>query len=124
MVIRVNLCYTLRRLPLHSHVLWEFSAMTDPCWDVSSVLTQLPFDAELARRFTARALGRDDSAILARVALFRAAMFLVAGSWCAMEAAFRTDADLDHMAQAYLDAHAEALARPEMPHWIAGLSAA
>lgn len=103
---------------------WEFSAMTDPCWDVSSVLTQLPFDAELARRFTARALGRDDSAILARVALFRAAMFLVAGSWCAMEAAFRNDADLDHMAQAYLDAHAEALARPEMPHWIAGLSAA
>ncbi len=103
---------------------WEFSAMTDPCWDVASVLTQLPFDAELARRFTAQALGRDDSAILARVALFRAAMFLVAGSWCAMEAAFRHDAELDRMAQSYLDRCAEALAHPEMPHWIAGLSAA
>jgi thiamine kinase-like enzyme len=102
----------------------EFSAMTDPCWDVASILTQLPYDADLARRFTGRALGRDDSAILARVALFRAAMFMVAGSWCAMEAAFRNDADLDHMAQAYLDGCAEALAHPEMPHWIAGLSAA
>lgn len=103
---------------------WEFSAMTDPCWDISSVLTQLPFDADLARRFTARALGRDDSAILARVALFRTAMFLVAGSWCAMEAALRGDADLDHMAQAYLDRCAEALAHPELPHWLAGLSRA
>jgi thiamine kinase-like enzyme len=103
---------------------WEFSAMTDPCWDISSVLTQLPFDADLARRFAARALGRDDSAILARVALFRTAMFLVAGSWCAKEAAFRGDADLDHMAQAYLDRCAEALAHPELPHWLAGLSAA
>ena len=103
---------------------WEFSAMTDPCWDVASVLTQLPFDADLARRFTARVLGRDDSAILARVCLFRASMFLVAGSWCAMEAGFRGDADLDHMAQDYLDRCAEALAHPEMPHWIAGLSPA
>jgi thiamine kinase-like enzyme len=103
---------------------WEFSAMTDPCWDVASILTQLPFDADLARHFTAKALGRDDSAILARVALFRASMFLVAGSWCAMEAAFRSDADLDHMAQAYFDRCAEALAHPELPHWIAGLSSA
>lgn len=103
---------------------WEFSAMTDPCWDVSAVLSQLPFDADLLRQFTAAVLGRDDSAILARVALFRAAMFLVAGSWCAMEAALRQDADLDRMAQAYLDHCAEALAHPELPHWIAGLSSA
>ena len=103
---------------------WEFSAMTDPCWDVASILTQLPFDPDLARRFTAKSLGRADSVILARVALFRASMFLVAGSWCAMEAAFRGDADLDRMAQAYLDRCAEALAHPELPHWIAGLSAA
>lgn len=103
---------------------WEFSAMTDPCWDVASVLTQLPLDPELARRVAARVLGRDDSAILARVILFRASMFLVAGSWCAMEAALRGDAGLDQMAQAYLDRCAEALAHPEMPHWIAGLSAA
>lgn len=103
---------------------WEFSAMTDPCWDVSSILTQLPFDPDLARRFTAEALGRDDSMVLARVALFRASMFLVAGSWCAMEAAFRSDAELDRMAQSYLDRCAEALAHPEMPHWIAGFSSA
>lgn len=103
---------------------WEFSAMTDPCWDVSSVLSQLPFDEGVVRRFTAAALGRDDPAILARVALFRAAMFLVAGSWCAMEAAFRQDADLERMAQAYLDACTEALAHPEIPHWLAGLSSA
>lgn len=103
---------------------WEFSAMTDPCWDVSSILTQLPFDPDLARRFTAEALGRDDSMVLARVALFRASMFLVAGSWCAMEAAFRSDAELDRMAQSYLDRCAEALAHPEMPHWLAGLSSA
>ena len=103
---------------------WEFSAMTDPCWDVSSILTQLPFDPDLARRFTAEALGRDDSMVLARVALFRASMFLVAGSWCAMEAAFRSDAELDRMAKSYLDRCAEALAHPEMPHWIAGLSSA
>lgn len=56
--------------------------------------------------------------------LFRASMFLVAGSWCAMEAAFRGDAELDRMAQSYLDRCAEALAHPEMPHWIAGLSSA
>jgi thiamine kinase-like enzyme len=103
---------------------WEFSAMTDPCWDVASILSQLPFDPDLTRRFTARALGRDDSAIVTRVILFRTSMFLVAGSWCAMEAAFRNDADLDHMAQAYLDRCAEGLAHPELPHWIAGLSAA
>ena len=103
---------------------WEFSAMADPCWDVASILDQLPFDVNLARRFTARAIGRDDSALLARVILFRASMFLVAGSWCAMEAAFRGDAELDRMAQSYLDRCAEALARPEMPHWIAGLSSA
>jgi len=100
---------------------WEFSAMTDPCWDVSAVLSQLPFDADVTRRFTAGVLGRDDTGVLARVALFRAAMFLVAGSWCAMEAAFRQDSDLDRMAQAYLDRCAEALADPKIPHWIAGL---
>ena len=102
---------------------WEFSAMTDPCWDVASILTQLPFEEERLQRFAGRALGRTDPAILARVALFRASMFLVAGSWCAMEAAFRQDAELDRMAQAYLDAHAEALAHPDIPHWISGLSA-
>lgn len=103
---------------------WEFSAMTDPCWDIGAVLTQLPFEEGRARRFAGRVLGRTDSAILARVALFRAAMFLVAGSWCAMEAALRHDAELDRMAQAYLDRCAEALAHPDIPHWIAGLSAA
>jgi thiamine kinase-like enzyme len=101
---------------------WEFSAMTDPCWDIAAVLTQLPFAAERTRRFAARVLGRADAAILARVALFRAAMFLVAGSWCAMEAALRHDAELDRMAQAYLDRCAEALADPEIPRWIAELS--
>lgn len=99
---------------------WEFSAMADPCWDVAAILTQAPDDDTLVRRFVATVLGRADDAILARVALFRAAMFLVAGSWCAMEAAFRADAALLTMADSYLDQGAVALSDPRMPRWLSG----
>lgn len=99
---------------------WEFSAMTDPCWDIAAILSQMPYDAQAARRMTAKTLDRADDAILARVALFRASMFLVAGSWCAMEAAFRDDAALAQMAERYLDRFAEALMDPALPHWLSG----
>lgn len=99
---------------------WEFSAMTDPCWDIAAILSQAPFDAARLRRFTGLVLERGDDAILARVALFRAAMLLVAGSWCAMEAGFRGDAALERMAHGYLDRFAAALAEPQMPRWLSG----
>lgn len=99
---------------------WEFSAMTDPCWDVGAILSMMPRDAERMRRFVAAVLGHVDGAVLARVALFRAAMFLVAGSWCAMEAAFRGDSGLAAMAESYLDRFAAALADAEMPRWLSG----
>ena len=99
---------------------WEFSAMTDPCWDIAAILSQHPFDVDRLRRITRQVLGGADDAVLARVALFRAAMFLVAGSWCAMEAAFRSDADLARMADDYLDRFADALADPRMPRWLSG----
>ena len=99
---------------------WEFSAMTDPCWDIGAILSQMPYDADRSRRLTAGVLERGDDAILVRVALFRVAMFLVAGSWCAMEAAFRGDAALSQMAGRYLDRFAEALVDPALPHWLSG----
>lgn len=99
---------------------WEFSAMTDPCWDIAAILSQGAYDAAKLSRFAGLILDRADEAILARVALFRAAMFLVAGSWCAMEAAFRGDAALARMAERYLDRFAEALDAPAMPHWHTG----
>lgn len=99
---------------------WEFSAMTDPCWDVAAILSMMPFDPALTRRLTQRTLDRADDAILARVCLFRAAMFLVAGSWCAMEAAFRADAALAAMAEGYLDRFAAAIADPRLPLWLSG----
>lgn len=99
---------------------WEFSAMTDPCWDIAAILSQHAYDGDRLRRLTLQVLGVADDAVLARVALFRAAMFLVAGSWCAMEAAFRNDVPLAHMAEDYLDRFAGALADPRMPRWLSG----
>lgn len=99
---------------------WEFSAMTDPCWDIAAILSQSAYDAAKLRAFTGLILDRADAALLARVALFRAAMFLVAGSWCAMEAAFRGDAVLAQMAERYLDHFAAALADPQMPRRLSG----
>ncbi len=98
---------------------WEFSAMADPMWDVASVLMQRPDgDDDLARRFVAAVLGSADEPALARVALFKAALCLVAGSWCAMEAAFRKDPLLAETAKHYLDRYAGFLADPRMPHWL------
>lgn len=98
---------------------WEFSSMADPMWDVASVLMQLPRDDDaLARRFVAGVLGSADDRMLARVRLFRAALLLVAGSWCAMEAAFRGDRVLAQTAGNYLDRGAVLLADPRMAGWL------
>jgi thiamine kinase-like enzyme len=98
---------------------WEFSSMADPAWDVASVLGQRSTDDDApARRFVADILGDAGDATMARVALFKAAMSLVAGSWCAMEAAARRDGKLMQTAEAYLDRAAASLADPRMKHWL------
>jgi thiamine kinase-like enzyme len=98
---------------------WEFSSMADPMWDVASILMQRSRDDdELARRFVASVLGRADDRVFARVCLFKAALTLVAGSWCAMEAAFRGDAVLAQTAGHYLDRCAALLADPRMAGWL------
>jgi hypothetical protein len=50
--------------------------------------------------------------------LFKAALALVAGSWCAMEAAARQDAALMRIADSYLDRCEVFLADPRMEHWL------
>lgn len=99
---------------------WEFSAMTDPCWDVGAVLSQTEYDSARLRRLAAATFADAGETLLARIGLFRAAMFLVAGSWCAMEAAFRADDALARMAGTYLDGFAAALEHPEMSLWLQG----
>lgn len=98
---------------------WEFSSMADPAWDVASVLGQRSTDDDaLARRFVADILGDAGDGTLARVALFKVALSLVAGSWCAMEAAARQDGALMRTAEGYLDRCAVLLADPRMKHWL------
>ncbi|MGH6891117.1 MAG: phosphotransferase [Dongiaceae bacterium] len=98
---------------------WEFSSMADPAWDVASVLMQRSADDdELARRFTADVLGEASARLIARVALFKAVLCLVAGSWCAMEAAFRGDSSLMRTAGYYLDRCAVFLSDPKMARWL------
>jgi hypothetical protein len=88
-------------------------------WDVASVLMQRPGgDDDLARRFVAAVLGSAGEAVVARVCLFKAAVALVAGSWCAMEAAFRQDEALALAARDYLDRCAGFLADPRMDSWL------
>jgi len=98
---------------------WEFSSMADPAWDVASVLGHRP-DAqdELSRRFVAAVLGEASDPTMAGIALFTAALSLVAGSWCAMEAHFRQDGALMHVADDYLDRCAAFLDDPRMPSWL------
>lgn len=98
---------------------WEFSSMADPAWDVASVLGYRPDGQdELSRRFVAAVLGEAGDRTMARIALFTAAMGLVAGSWCAMEAHFRQDNALMHVADNYLDRCAALLGDPRMPSWL------
>ena len=97
---------------------WEFSSMADPAWDPASVLMQRTGgDDEATRRFVADVLGDAQDAALARIGLFRAALCLVAGSWCAMEALARGDNALMQTAERYLDRGEAFLADPRMPHW-------
>lgn len=98
---------------------WEFSSMADPAWDVASILMQRAAEEDdLARRFVAKTLGQASDKTMARVALFKTALCLVAGSWCAMEAAFRGDSDLAQAAENYLDRCAALLSGPHMPRWL------
>jgi len=98
---------------------WEFSSMADPAWDVASVLGQRPvFDDATGRDFVASVLGEADDATMARVGLFKGAMSLVAGSWCAMEAHVRRDDALTRIADGYLDRCAAFLADPRLGHWL------
>lgn len=98
---------------------WEFSAMADPAWDVASVLMQRSADEDdTAQRFIAAVLGDASERAMARVALFQAALTLVAGSWCAMEGALRNDGDLAEAAEGYLDRCAAFLADARMEHWL------
>jgi len=98
---------------------WEFSSMADPAWDVASVLMQRSTDdGEPARRFIADILGDANQGTMARIALFKAALSLVAGSWCAMEAAARQDGALMRTAESYLDRCEAFLGDPRLQHWL------
>jgi len=98
---------------------WEFSSMADPAWDPASVLMQRKADDdEPARGFVAAVLGDAQDATLARIGLFRTALCLVAGSWCAMEAAARGDDALIRTAESYLDRGEVFLADPRTGHWL------
>jgi hypothetical protein len=55
---------------------------------------------------------------MARVGLFKTALSLVAGSWCAMEAAARRDDALMRTAENYLARCEVFLADPRMGRWL------
>jgi thiamine kinase-like enzyme len=98
---------------------WEFSSMADPAWDPASILMQRAVDDDTpAQRFLAAIFGEASARLQARVGLFETALCLVAGSWCAMEAAARGDAPLMQTAERYLDRCAVFLADPRMTHWL------
>lgn len=98
---------------------WEFSSMADPAWDPASILMQRSADEDApALRFVEAILGEAGQRTLARIGLFKAALSLVAGSWCAMEAAARGDQALMETAERYLDHCAAFLDDPRMKHWI------
>ncbi|HJR21915.1 MAG TPA: choline/ethanolamine kinase family protein [Dongiaceae bacterium] len=98
---------------------WEFSSMADPAWDPASVMMQRTADDdEPARGFVATVLGDAGEATVARIGLFKTALCLVAGSWCAMEAAARRDDALMRTAENYLDRGEVFLTDPRMPHWL------
>jgi thiamine kinase-like enzyme len=98
---------------------WEFSSMADPAWDPASVLMQRAVhDDEAAQRFVAAVLGDAGEAALARIGLFRITLCLVAGSWCAMEAAARGDDALMRTADTYLQRGEGFLADPRVPRWL------
>lgn len=98
---------------------WEFSSMADPAWDPASVLMQRAADDDAAAHaFVSAVLGDAGDATLARLGLFRVALCLVAGSWCAMEAAARGDAALMRTADRYLQRGEGFLADPRVPRWL------
>ena len=98
---------------------WEFSSMADPAWDPASVMMQRTADDdEPARSFVATVLGDAGEATVARIGLFKTALCLVAGSWCAMEAAARRDDALMRTAENYLERGEVFLTDPRMPHWL------
>lgn len=101
---------------------WEFSSMADPAWDPASVLLhRAPDDDDAVRGFIAMVLGDAGAPAVARIGLFRTALCLVAGSWCAMEAAARRDDALMRIADTYLDRGEVLLADPRLPRWLAAV---
>jgi thiamine kinase-like enzyme len=101
---------------------WEFSSMADPAWDPASVLMQRAADEDDATRdFVATVLGDAREDTLARIGLFKTALCLVAGSWCAMEAAARRDDALMRTAERYLDRGEVFFADRRMPRWLAAV---
>lgn len=96
---------------------WEFSAMADRAWDVATIAGQC-VDEDAARHFVAAATGDDSPRMLARVALFRLALSLVAASWLAMEAAARQDDTLTPVADSYFDRGEALLKHPDFPSWL------
>ncbi|MBA4097968.1 MAG: hypothetical protein C0484_14535 [Rhodospirillum sp.] len=98
---------------------WEFSSMADPAWDPASVLMQrAAHDDDAAQRFVAAILGDAGEAALARIGLFRTTLCLVAGSWCAMEAAARGDDALMRTADTYLHRGEGFFDDPRVPRWL------
>jgi thiamine kinase-like enzyme len=98
---------------------WEFSSMADPAWDPASVLMQRAADDdEPARGFVATVVGDAQEATLARIGLFKTTLCLVAGSWCAMEAAAREDDALMRTAENYLGRGEVFVGDPRMPRWL------
>lgn len=98
---------------------WEFSSMADPAWDPASVFMHRSTDCdEPARRFVSLIFGDDSERNMARVGLFKTALTLVAGSWCAMEAAARRDHALMRAAESYLDRCEVFLADPRLQRWL------
>jgi thiamine kinase-like enzyme len=98
---------------------WEFSSMADPAWDPASVLMQrAAHDDDAAQRFVAAILGDAGEAALARIGLFRTTLCLVAGSWCAMEAAARGDDALMRTADTYLHRGEGFFDDPRLPRWL------
>jgi len=82
---------------------WEFSAMADPCWDVAACLNSMPEDDSVLYRIASATFGTISGFGAARLRVFQVALFLVAGSWAAMEAASRKDPVLSRLAANYLD---------------------
>lgn len=97
---------------------WEYSATADRHWDVAAVLNAMPDDEAVARRFMRLALGTESETEFGRLRAFQVVLNLVAGSWAAMEASVRKDANLERLASEYLDRCEETRALGYVEAWV------